>query len=266
MVEIDERNREVLKEFVSTAPDILNLYNESKNFLRFVNPIQYDLILMNPPFHLRKSELSYLNRDYYDFDFVKRAFYMLKKGGELIAITGQVNKKEDLDWYNKFNANIINMTVKNWTDTSKKTKEEKQATTIRSLNISIIVLNKTDDLDLREMNMIIDPDLTPLEEKKAEDYEAGVGSINDKLKKRRGGMTEEEQKELDERKRFDYEYIDDTTIKEIINDFINDIIPNKDIPFYEKELIDYFKINDIKTYKTFKKYYPNITLKSLPFF
>jgi tRNA1(Val) A37 N6-methylase TrmN6/superfamily II DNA/RNA helicase len=85
MVEIDDKNRDVIIDLVKTAPDILNLYNENKNFLRFINPIQYDLIIMNPPFHLRKSSLTYLKRDYYDIDFVKRAFYMLKKGGELIA-------------------------------------------------------------------------------------------------------------------------------------------------------------------------------------
>jgi predicted RNA methylase len=262
MIEIDEEYRKVLKEFVSTAPDILNLYNESKNFLRFVNPIQYDLILMNPPFHLKKSKLSYLNRDYYDFDFVKRAFYMLKKGGELIAITAQVNKKEDLDWYNKFNANIINMTVKNWMDTSKKTKEEKQATTIRSLNISIIVLNKTDDLDLREMNMIIDPDLTPLEEKKADDFEAGIGSINDKLKKRRGALTEEELEAM----KYDRNRISNKDVKYAIQNIEDDIILPDERELEEMKIIDYFKINDMTTYKTFKKYYPRITLKYLPFF
>lgn len=258
MVEIDDRNREVLKEFVNTAPDILNLYNESKNFLRFVNPIQYDLILMNPPFHLRKSELTYLNRDYYDFDFVKRAFYMLKKGGELIAITGQVYKKEYLDWYNKFNANIINMTIKDWTDTSKKTKEEKKATTIKKLDISIIVLNKTDDLDLKDMNMIIDPDLTPKEEKKADDFEAGIGSINDtKSRKTKTTATDEELEE----KRFDRKYINDNKIKAIINNIEKGNKNSTD----ETQLIDYFNINNMATYKTFKKYYPEITLKTLPF-
>lgn len=176
MVEIDDRNRTTLDELVKTAPDILNLY-ETKNFLRFVNPIQYDLIVMNPPFHLRKSALSYLNRDYYDFDFVKRAFYMLKKGGELVALVSQVRKEEDLKWYKEHKAEIININVKDWTDTSKKTKEEKKATTIKEIDLSIIILNKKDDLSLKEMNMEIDPDLTPLQEKNADNYEKGVGSI-----------------------------------------------------------------------------------------
>jgi len=177
MVEIDDKNRDVLIDLVKTAPDILNLYNENKNFLRFINPIQYDLIIMNPPFHLRKSSLSYLKRDYYDIDFVKRAFYMLKKGGELIALVGQV-KESNKEWFNKNGASIIDFNVKNWTDTSKKTKEEKKATTISNINLSIIIMNKKDDIGLKEMNMEIDPDLTPKEEKKAIEYDEGITGIN----------------------------------------------------------------------------------------
>jgi predicted RNA methylase len=176
MVEIDDKNREVLIDLVKTAPDILNLYNESKNFLRFINPIQYDLIIMNPPFHLRKSSLTYLNRDYYDIDFVKRAFYMLKKGGELIALVSQV-KENNKEWLKENGADIIDINVKNWTDTSKKTKEEKKATTINKINLSIIIMNKKDDIGLKEMNMEIDPDLTPKEEKKAVEYNQGTTSI-----------------------------------------------------------------------------------------
>jgi len=182
MVEIDDKNREVLIDLVKTAPDILNLYNESKNFLRFINPIQYDLIIMNPPFHLRKSALSYLKRDYYDIDFVKRAFYMLKKGGELIALVSQV-KESDKEWFNNNGASIINFDVKNWTDTSKKTKEEKKATTINKINLSIIIMNKKDDIGLKEMNMEIDPDLTPKEEKKAIEYNDGIETIAKENKK-----------------------------------------------------------------------------------
>ena len=179
MVEIDDRNRDVLIDLVKTAPDILNLYNEGKNFLRFVNPIQYDFIIMNPPFHLRKSNLSYLDRDYYDIDFVKRAFYMLKKGGELIALVSRVYKEDDKKWLNDNRADIININVKNWTDKSKKTKEEKKATTISKIDLSIIILNKKDDIGTKEMNKAIDPDLTPKEEKKAIEYKEGIGKLND---------------------------------------------------------------------------------------
>lgn len=176
MVEIDDKNRDVIIDLVKTAPDILNLYNESKNFLRFINPIQYDLIIMNPPFHLRKSSFNYLKRDYYDIDFVKRAFYMLKKGGELIALVGQL-KEKNKKWFNDMDASIIDINVKNWKDESKKTANEKKATTIANINLSIIVMNKKDDISLKEMNMVIDPDLTPEEEKKAIEYNEGITGL-----------------------------------------------------------------------------------------
>jgi hypothetical protein len=85
MVEIEESSREILQELVDTAPDILTLY-ETANFLQFVNPIEYDMVVMNSPFHLRKVDFTYLDRDYYDIDFVQRAYYMLKDKGELIAL------------------------------------------------------------------------------------------------------------------------------------------------------------------------------------
>ena len=93
MVEIEESSREILQELVDTAPDILTLY-EQPNFLQFVNPIEYDLIVMNSPFHLRKADFTYLDRDYYDIDFVKRAYYMLKDKGELIALVRTENTQK----------------------------------------------------------------------------------------------------------------------------------------------------------------------------
>ena len=79
MVEIEESSRKVLQEIVDAASDILTLY-EQGNFLQFINPIEYDMIIMNPPFHLQKANFTYLDKDYYDIDFVKRAYYMLKNG------------------------------------------------------------------------------------------------------------------------------------------------------------------------------------------
>ena len=81
MVEIEESSRKILQELVDAASDILTLY-EQGNFLQFVNPIEYDMVIMNPPFHLQKANFTYLDKDYYDIDFVKRAYYMLKDKGE----------------------------------------------------------------------------------------------------------------------------------------------------------------------------------------
>ena len=41
-------------------------------------------------------------------------------------------------------------------------------------------MNKKDDIGLKEMNMEIDPDLTPKEEIKAIEYNEGIAGINNK--------------------------------------------------------------------------------------
>lgn len=243
LVEYDEKNRDVLKQLVKDAPDILELY-ETKNFLRFINPIQYDMVIMNPPFHLRKNQLTYLTRDYYDIDFVKRAFYMLKKGGELIALTSRINKEEDKKWLKEQRAEVIDFNYKNWTDTSKKTAEEKKATTISKIDLSIIILNKKDEIGLKEMNLEIDPELKPLEEKKAEDYNDGIGSIAPAKKET-----------IPKRIKDALYYL------ETVN--IND--DKEQWEFYKDDVINYFKINSITAYKKFKEDYPKITLRNLPF-
>jgi predicted RNA methylase len=88
MVEIDLNNRSKLKELVSLSPASLSL-KEQGNFLKYLPSQRYDYIFMNPPFHLRKSENALLKKDVYDYDFVKRAFALLKVGGQLIAITSK---------------------------------------------------------------------------------------------------------------------------------------------------------------------------------
>ena len=130
MVEIQDENTKVLQDLCNTAPDLLELY-ETKDFLQFVNPIEYDLIVMNPPFHLRKNQFTYLDRDYYDMDFVYKCYFMLEDKGELIALTHKVTEKKWIDWIKDNDGEIINFDYKNWTDKSKKTKEEKKATTIK---------------------------------------------------------------------------------------------------------------------------------------
>lgn len=161
MVEIQEENRKVLKNLCNDAPDILELY-ETKDFLQFVNPIEYDLIVMNPPFHLRKSQFTYLDRDYYDMDFVFKCYYMLENKGELIALCGQITDEKWKKWIKENNGEIINFEYKNWTDKSKKSKEEKKATTIKRINLSIVVMyrNKTNTKqEIKERNKALDPDL-----------------------------------------------------------------------------------------------------------
>jgi hypothetical protein len=126
---------------------------------------------MNPPFHLRKSSFSYLDRDYYDIDFVKKAFYMLKDKGELIALCGRITKKEDIDWITA-RGEIINTSYKNWQDPTKKTKEERKAAKIAQINLSIVVIYYDPKKEkTKEKNNALDPDLSDKQEQKADDFE-----------------------------------------------------------------------------------------------
>lgn len=85
MIELDERNRLKLKELVDAAPNIYTLLPQ-KNFLIFGSSKKYDLILMNPPFHLKKGRNG-LEEDVFDYDFIYRAFTFLKVGGRMMVIT-----------------------------------------------------------------------------------------------------------------------------------------------------------------------------------
>jgi tRNA1(Val) A37 N6-methylase TrmN6 len=93
IVEIEESSREILNKLVNSDPDFLTLH-ETPDFLQFVNHIVYDMVIMNSPFHLRKVDFTYLDRDYFDIDFVQRAYYMLKDRGELIALVRTENTQK----------------------------------------------------------------------------------------------------------------------------------------------------------------------------
>lgn len=86
MIELDNDNRKKLEKLKEEGPNILNLL-EHKNFLTYCSGELYDYIFMNPPFHLRKNENGLIN-DVYDYDFILRAYAMLKPGGNLHAIIG----------------------------------------------------------------------------------------------------------------------------------------------------------------------------------
>lgn len=86
IIELDKDNRKKLEE-LSKGRNSIHLLTH-KNFLTYISGGVYDFIYMNPPFHLRKNENSTMLRDVYDFDFVERAFAMLKVGGILMGIIG----------------------------------------------------------------------------------------------------------------------------------------------------------------------------------
>lgn len=178
MVEIEQSSRNVLQELAGAASDILTLY-EQGNFLQFVNPIEYDMVIMNPPFHLQKINFTYLDKDYYDIDFVKRAYYMLRNGGELIALVRTENtQKEDFKkWLKNHDCIIHNFEYKDW-ESSKGNKLSE----IKKINLSILVLyrdinNKYDTI--KTQNIILNPDLSNENELLANNAQYYHTSINE---------------------------------------------------------------------------------------
>jgi hypothetical protein len=149
MVEIAQDNREVLTKITDAIPDIVSL-DKTRDFLELVPNKQYHYIFMNPPFHLDKRLNKKYKKDYYDYDFVQRAYAMLEVNGVLVAITGQSYKKNKtiVDWYDKVNAKIQDDTVK-WTGDNLKTGAE-----IQNLSLSYIYIRKLDE-DKDENNRLL---------------------------------------------------------------------------------------------------------------
>ena len=149
MIEINDKNRKVLNEMQKIDPTVLNLM-ETKNFMEFVNPIDYDLIVMNPPFHLKKElNLETQKKDLYDIDFVKKAYDMLKPGGELLSITSSYlshGKRENEKWITENGVNVVKeYRSYKWSPTKEKEEKGKKSTKLDPLNFDIIKITKPEE-------------------------------------------------------------------------------------------------------------------------
>lgn len=158
MVEIVEENRQQLKKIEELIPDVVRLM-EQPDFLKFETTEKFDYVFMNPPFHLQKRLNPELNRDYYDIDFVMRAYAMLENGGQLVAITGQSWRKMDnyKKWLESVNAQLINKTVTDWSGQGK----FDVATDIKKLDLTFIHIRK--DYYARELVKMLGDNKTILE-------------------------------------------------------------------------------------------------------
>ena len=92
LVEIDKDNRNYLKSLVDKGDTFLDL-EDQPNFLKFDTSTRYNIIITNPPFHLRKNENQGLTRDVWDVDFLIKCCTLLKIGGVIGAIIGKASEK-----------------------------------------------------------------------------------------------------------------------------------------------------------------------------
>lgn len=159
MVEIMNDNREVLKTFVDAAPSILNLMHE-QNFLLFTSSTVYDLVIMNPPFHIRKSDHPMYKRDIYDIDFVMRAYAMLSDGGVLVAIVSQHWKsdKKYEDWLESVNW-MHNERTQYWSGL-----QGREAQEITALPITVLKITRHYNKNIGETGEILNLNRTYIKE------------------------------------------------------------------------------------------------------
>ena len=138
MCELDSKNRIELEKLSKASPNILSLLPH-KNFLTFIPSKRYDYIFMNPPFHIKKSTNALLLGDVFDFEFIKRAYAMLKIGGELIGITSK-------HW-------TFTKDMKDWTLDKDITHEIRENEKFGTIKMSIVLLkikkhNEDDDAEI----------------------------------------------------------------------------------------------------------------------
>lgn len=153
MVEIQDDNRAILEDLVKVAPDILTLMTEG-DFLKFVNPSLYDLIIMNPPYHLYKKLNPNLDRDYYDMDFVEKSYKMLEVEGEIIALVRKENREKPqyANWLKSLdNVEMWDLNDQKWDASNEKGELSK----ISSINLTIIRIIRTKKEDITKPESVI---------------------------------------------------------------------------------------------------------------
>jgi hypothetical protein len=180
MVEIQPKNREMLKELVNIAPDILELKEEG-DFLKYVNTTSYDLIVLNPPYHLYKKFNPNLDKDYYDMDFVEKSYRMLKEDGELIALVRKENrmKKEYADWLKTVDHTIEDLDNQKW----KASEEKGELSSIASINLSIITIHGNQSVETNKSIILNKSPTEKVEARLQEDFNIPVSKIPIIMKK-----------------------------------------------------------------------------------
>jgi|14_taG_2_1085336.scaffolds.fasta_scaffold00247_21 predicted RNA methylase len=148
-VEYIESNREELKKLVEVIPTAFNL-TEQNNFLLFIPSKRYDYVFMNPPFHLQSRMNKIYSRDIFDYDFVKRAYSMLKLNGVLVAITGMKWKENEKikKFYKSIDAEIKEMKGVEWKGEGVRRGQEINKVDISMIYIKKLVLNSEIDNEI----------------------------------------------------------------------------------------------------------------------
>lgn len=146
--EIDEANREQLKEVLKNDLDILY---EEPDFMKLEISDAFDYVFMNPPFNL--------DGGLKDLDFILKAYTHLKYGGELVSIVFAPHLKtkiQNTEFKNKIES--IYPTSKFFISTTKKQKfREGGSGKIKDVNIKIVNIIKKEEDTENIINIIDEP-------------------------------------------------------------------------------------------------------------
>jgi len=152
LIEFDKEQLVKLKTIQKVAPNTINIL-ESNNFLKFIPSVRYDYIFTNPPFHLKRTEFSWLyTQDIWDTDFIMRAYGCLAVNGELVGIISNKYKSQPhfMDWLKDKEHNFI-----------ARNREKFVSPTDKTITIDVAILkitkkNRFEDNDLLSIKFIVE--------------------------------------------------------------------------------------------------------------
>ena len=157
-IEYNTTFRNVLQKNIEHLPNVKIM--EKRNFLEFLPSDRYDYAIMNPPFHIEMYKGN-KKQTFYDIDFVKRAYALLKPNGVLVAITsiawtfherGRLKELRewlyDHDvWYDKDSGEEHNVKLIKW-ETGEGELAQSQKTAVNTIMIKIFKYNNEEDDEL----------------------------------------------------------------------------------------------------------------------
>ena len=136
LVEINRNYHDTLDRMSNLYP---NMHIVKMNFLQYINGEQFDIIIMNPPFHLKKSLTGY-RKDFWDMDFVQKAYTMLETGGELISIIARDSYKKTK--YKQWFTDVGGQVLKTYNDYKWKHDTKEAGHKNLTVNFNIIKITK----------------------------------------------------------------------------------------------------------------------------
>lgn len=176
--EIEPETRKHLKEALKEMGMGEDAIFKENNFLKLGSELQFDYIIMNPPFNLKEWKQQGYKTKIFDIDFIKKAYTLLKEGGKLVSIfygdharKGQKGRLGELyNWLESVadkrfnnpkegekNSPFLRQTLKWWSGATEKKMSKEAKQKLKGLKVATCVITKkTEDDDEKLFNEIND--------------------------------------------------------------------------------------------------------------